>query len=484
MRYAPHAPVIPPGTPGLAPAGLDRASTSANPRPRVVRAGFAAAFAGCAVLLLTGCGAGSGAETLKQSGPTLGPADFFDASAEVVEVTTGKPMLAVTSANTVGPFSASEGLLDVTAFPGTPDENRNNSEGLSVAAGRLPTARALQETGAVAGGGTSGAASEARATLVDVKVGDINGKPVYANAFLDDIADQLKAQTSTLRRDEWRTFAKEQIETKLTLQIRDELLRAEAVSNFSPEQRQGFFSFMRGVQQRVESQNQGSRAATDARLEATEGMSLDQYMRKREQEELIGFQLREKIDKRVSIPWRDIKQEYDRYFDTFNPAPRARFRLIQVANESPAALAAFEAARANGVAPAEIAADKAINRYKPQVGGLEEREIKGDRATATLFGNEALNTAARTMAVGELVGPIAVGETVSFLFLEAVVEKSRTLYEAQMDIESVLRRRRSAEATERYIANLRARAVVSSTQEMTRELLAVATARFWPTTQP
>ncbi len=433
-----------------------------------VVAGIGMCFALATVI---GCSLGGEAEALRTGGPALSPGEFIDSSVEVVETGTPPPLLAVTPANTTGPFAASGGILDVTTIPGNPAE-----AAMAAVAARVPGAGDALDTGAVAVRGSGTSEGTIGVSLVDVKVGDINGKPVYANAFLDDLADQLRAERVRMRREEWRRFAKTQIDEKLNLQIRDELLRAEAVNNFTPEQKQGFFSFMRGVQQRIESQNQGSRSATDARLEQTEGMSLDQYMKKREQEELIGFQLREKIDRRVSIPWRDIKQEYDRYFDAFNPPPKARYRLLQV---MPANQSAYDTARADGIDFAKIAADKSINRYKPEVGGLEEREIKGDRATAALFGNEGLNIAARSMSPGEIAGPIAVGETQSYLYLEAIVEKTRSLYDAQMDIESIMRRRRSGELTDRYIANLRERASISSVSEMSAELLDVATRRYW-----
>jgi hypothetical protein len=315
--------------------------------------------------------------------------------------------------------------------------------------------------------------------LVDVKVGDINGRPVYANTFLDDMADQLRAEAARMKFPEWQKFAKDKIDEKLNREIRDELLRAEAVGNFSPEQKQGFLSFMKSVQERVQSQSLGSRAAADERLESTEGMSLDQYMKKREQEELIGFQLREKIEKRVSVPWRDIKQEYDRYFDSFNPPPKAQFRLVQIPADKPDDIKAFEEKRAAGESFATLAADKTLNRYKPETGGLEEREIKGDRAKAGLFGNEALNAAARTISPGETVGPIKVGDNQAWLSLDSIIEKNRTLYDAQMDIESILKRRRAAEATDKYIARLRERASISSSKDMTSQLLTVAESRFW-----
>jgi hypothetical protein len=426
---------------------------------------------------LWACGPGGSAETLAKSGPALSPGDFVDPSIEVIPAETAR-VAPVTPANTIGPLAATGGIFDVTALPGRPGQ-------FDSAAGAVGSIPALAPPGAVPMTAPPAVAREpgeavSPPALIDVKVGDINGKPIYANSFLDDMADQLRAETQRMDRREWIAFAGEKITEKLNLQIRDELLRAEAVNNFSPEQRQGFFAFMQTVQRRIESQSQGSRAAADERLEATEGMSLDQYMKKREQEELIRFQLGEKIDKRVAVPWRDIKQEYDRFYDTFNPAPKARFRLLQIPKDNPTALAAFDSARAAGTSLEEIAKDKSINRYKPETGGLEERDIKGERAKVSFFGNDALNNAARTINTGELAGPFAVGDNQAYLYLEEIVTRSRSLYDAQMDIEAVLRRRRTAQATQEYIDRLRERGNVTDLASMQRELMQVADGRFWP----
>ncbi len=429
------------------------------------------------LIFLWGCGSGGSAETLGKGGPALTPADFVDTSIEVVQAT-NSPVSPVTPANTISPFAASGGILDVTAVPGRPDQIDSAATSLRAATNAVPRSD-VSLANAPTVQGAAGQPISAPA-LIDVKVGDINGKPVYANSFLDDMADQLRAETQRMNRREWITFAGEKISEKLNLQIRDELLRAEAVNNFSPEQRQGFFAFMQNVQRRIESQSQGSRAAADERLEATEGMSLDQYMKKREQEELIRFQLGEKIDKRVAVPWRDIKQEYDRFYDTFNPAPKARFRLVQIPKDNPTALAAFDSARAAGTPLEQIAKDKSINRYKPDTGGLEERDIKGERAKVSFFGNESLNSAARTISAGELAGPFEVGDNQAYLYLEEIVTRNRSLYDAQMDIEAVLRRRRSAQATQEYIDRLRERGNVTDISAMQRELMQVADGRFWP----
>jgi hypothetical protein len=147
-------------------------------------------------------------------------------------------------------------------------------------------------------------------------------------------------------------------------------------------------------------------------------------MKRREQEELIGFQLREKIEKRVSVPSRDIRQEYERFFETFNPPPRATFRLVQIPASKAEAVESFSKRLAAGESFATLASDATLNAYKPATGGLEEREIEGDRARGAFFGNEALNAAARTTAPGQVAGPIAVGDNSSWLFLESIEQKS------------------------------------------------------------
>ena len=177
---------------------------------------------------------------------------------------------------------------------------------------------------------------------------------------------------------------------------------AEALEGLEPEQKAGFFAFMRQVQDRIESQNMGSREAANERLIASEGKSLDSYMREEERRQLVDIQIREKIQKRVSVPWRDVRQEYDRFYETFNPPPRLFYRLIQIPKGNAEQLAEFQRLRDAGTPFEKIATDKNINRYKPDTGGLEERQLKGERAEASLFGNALLNKAAQTMAVGQV----------------------------------------------------------------------------------
>jgi len=317
--------------------------------------------------------------------------------------------------------------------------------------------------------------------MVDTKVGDINGKPVYANTFFASFEDRLRAEAALTTRDKWRISTARQIAEKLDKMIEGELLRAEALENFTPEQKQGFFAWMKGLQERVESQSQGSREAANERLEQTKGKSLDEYMRDEEQQQLVEFQVREKIQKRISVPWRDIKIEYERYYEALlNPPPKAMYRLVQIPTNKPEDIAEFTRLRERGTPFAEIAANKTLNRYKPETGGLEEREFKGERKDAEFFRDEKLNGAARTMQVGEVAGPFPIGDNQAYLGLDVIQQTTRTLYEAQVAIEMQMRERRIHQAQSKYVNRLRERASISSTPEMTRQLLVIADARYWP----
>ena len=317
--------------------------------------------------------------------------------------------------------------------------------------------------------------------LIDSKVGDINGRPVYAGVFLAPMAERLRAEANRLRRDEWRRLARERINEELTRFIENELLRAEAINALTP-------SRSRASSPSCVPSSSVCRARTwaAARPRAKHRRNTGHVARRipaRRQRQLITFQINEKIRKRVSVSRRDVELEYARYYDTFNPPPKAFFRLVQIPADNADDIAAFERLRAQGVPFAQIAGER-FNRYKPDSGGLEERIYTGERADAEFFGNADLNAAARTIAVGETAGPLTLGSSLAWLHLENIESRSMGLYEAQILIENTLRTTREREAKDRYVARLRQRASITDTDEMTRRLLAIAEARFYPPGMP
>lgn len=398
-------------------------------------------------LVLAGCESDGG-----RSKARLAPSEFALLSTDAViepDPSTIPPPGEVT-----GPISASEGILDVKAIPGPP-----------------PVARV--EASPVEG-----------AALVEATVGSINGKPIYASAFLEELSGTLTAKGEELvtrprGRELWRQAAAAEIRGKLDRTIEDELLRAEAMGNLAPEQRQGFFAFMQSLQREELSKSGGSMEAARRRVAETESLSLDQYLRQREQQALIRSELQRKVRRGVNVTWRDIKLEYDRTWANWNPDPLAVFRMVQIPASSAEDLQAFQTRLSAGEPFATLAA-LPLNRNDSAKGGERSVRFTGPQAEANFFANADLNTAARTLAPGQTAGPIALGQISAWLHLDRIEQTSVGLYEAQRKISDELFEAQVREEVMRYIGRLRERANMTSVEEMVARLLVVAEERYYP----
>jgi parvulin-like peptidyl-prolyl isomerase len=344
------------------------------------------------------------------------------------------------------------------------------------------------------------AAAQADATVVgapmviDSKVGDINGRAIYASAFLEDMGARLRAQAMEFgkqtvsqrmnpvearaeARAAWEDLARKIINIKLEDELETELLRAEAAASFSPEQKQGFVYFMQSVQRDLYSDNRGSRSMAGEKLSAEEGQTVDQYLKNRELRELVGFQLQRKVYRRINISWRDIQLEYDKRTELYSPPPKATFRLILPVEGVTAE--SIEARLKAGEAFATLAADPKVNSYLADKGGAEERTFKTKQANAELFGPPDVNAAARLLKPGEWAGPLKAGRGIAFVMLDTLEISPSDLYDLQLKIEDALRRRTGDLARQRYIERLKERASFTSLKEMTNALAEFAVRRYF-----
>ncbi len=319
--------------------------------------------------------------------------------------------------------------------------------------------------------------------LIESKVGDVNGKPIFATAFLEPMAARLAAEAERMPRQEWIIWANRQIERGLTEIMQDELLRAEALSRLTPEQKQGFRAFLQGLRKDLASGASGSRTLAAKRLEETEGLTEDEFIAAREQQALVRTTLIRDIDNRVNVSWRDIEQRYQREFDVFNPAPTAVFRLIRISASDEDAIKQITDALERGEDFAAVAAESGSN-YKPEEGGLEEVSFEGPYAEAELFGGRILNEKARTLAPGEWTGPFEIGSFVGFLKLEDIHQESISLYDAQLIIyQQILAERRDNEL-KKFMNRLQERASFTELQDMRDRIFLVADRRYGRQDQP
>lgn len=313
--------------------------------------------------------------------------------------------------------------------------------------------------------------------LVDAKVGDINGRPVYAMRFLSELEDRLRAEAGRMSYVEWRRMAETEIRRRLDAMIEDELLRAEALASLRPEQRAGLMHWLDQQRRDLESRNYGSGMVASRRLEERLGQTTHEYLDRRKDEALIDHQFNQQIRRRVHVSWRDIRQEYERRWDEFNPDPTAVLRMIRVRSTNEDAVEEVSRALAGGERFEEVA-ERSFNTFNRTTGGLTEQTFSGPYSEAELFRIDSLNELAWSLSEGTWGGPVEVRGFTHWLKLERIVRQSAPLYQAQLPLQRQIQQRRLAMRRAMYVGGLRERASFTSVDEMVSRLIEIAEERY------
>lgn len=434
--------------------------------------------AGMVLALIGGC---AGDEAANRAG-SLSPADFTtggqfvvvavsplaraaratpgDAPAPVVNL--NQPGVAALPAgvDVVGPATASEGVGATVGTPGAP----------VLGAGEVPRVGPAQ--------------------FVDARVGDINGKPIFASQFFDVGTSTVEplgrrlAANAVLVRDKkmdvatWRSSAARDIALTLKGLVQDELFRAEAVASLTPEQRQGLFSFLQTIQEDLRRESGGSREAARRRIEE-EGLTTEEYLRRREELALIGEQLHTKVTRRVNVTWRDINQAYyGRMHDQFNPPLQYIYRLIIVDGADEAAKNTVTSELAAGKPFAEVAS-LPLNGSRAATGGLQTpRAVEGDKNSVKFFPSAELDSAAHSLKPGETAGPITLGSQLAWLNFDSIVDGHKNIYDAQLEIYAAIFNSRLGTEQNKYYNQLLSHASITSLEEMNSRLIQIAQERY------
>lgn len=336
--------------------------------------------------------------------------------------------------------------------------------------------------------GDGGAATEAVGAVYDAKIGDINGRPIIASRFLEDLMPRLRAlaiETEADGRAAWREEARDVIGRKLDGMIRDEVLYREGRSRNPDFNEQGLLFYVDYVRQQVIRQSGGSATLAEQNLMEQEGKNMEQFLSSIERQRVIKDVLDIVAEDYAPVSWLDIQNEYQKRYKTFNPDPSVFFRLILPTGEEAAAEVAVRLA--GGEAFESVAGDAGVNSFSPERGGLFSAEgttITVPIGEATLINDAALNAALVGLEAGEWAGPIERTRGGSgFVMLERVVQESMPLesQSVQINIERFLKQQRSEQALERFVMRLRERANLGPErfEELVGLILSVAETRVF-----
>ena len=356
-----------------------------------------------------------------------------------------------------------------TLTPTTPPE-KNQASGAEPQAGAHAQSPDVGTASTQAGADSAQSVPLQPADLieVDAKVGDLNGKPIQASSWLAPMAARLRAESAGKNRQQWRKFAAKQISSRLVTELSDELYLAEARASLTPEQKTGLRVFLSRFERGLVSSNYGSATRTEEYLEQTQGQSLEEAKRDRERTVLITEQLRKVVWNRVQVSSRDIRNEYERQAKKYHPKAHAVFLLIRIRADDKDGIQIISDRLA--VVPFPIVVKDGRNLSKEPL----EKELEGDYATSPLFGPKALQDAAAALTPGQWAGPIEVGSSVYWVYLDRIDQKSISLYDAQLELRTEITAKRREEEARRYLLKLFNRAGIRGMDQLIYKLVDIA----------
>ncbi|MBC8309188.1 MAG: hypothetical protein H8E83_01585 [Planctomycetes bacterium] len=160
------------------------------------------------------------------------------------------------------------------------------------------------------------------ALTVEALVGQINGRPIYANNVLDPIADELAAASEQMERPEFSASIRAALysETEqMGVVLREgrvydivmyDLLLSEALSGMTIQQSYGLISIIGQMRSHLASAQGGSQSQLRENLSTKMGVSVDEFLEFQREKILIDDLRRQKIKPKVNVTWRDIQREF------------------------------------------------------------------------------------------------------------------------------------------------------------------------------
>jgi hypothetical protein len=363
-------------------------------------------------------------------------------------------------------------------------ETDGEVEELEVTEESVPEPGGGNEIRQVGPAAVTSSAEVGRAWPVEGLVGQINGRPVFADEFLQPLESRLKEFAAMPDRVQGRMGFLRLVGERFDAFVDNELVISESESQLSEGQRQGLFAWLRSMQETEIAERGGNRAAAEESLREDLGMSIDEFLAQRKDEALAATILQRKVRPRTIVAWRDLEQEYRRRANEFAPPPTVLIGRIRLGSEADAAkVAKVRELAAAGRTMVEIAGEIGIapealvwQTYQLPPGVALEPGIETFPLADTV--KEKL----RGLAIGAPSEPIEQrGFTVWLAILGVDAPEAKSIYdpEVQLFLRSVVSGERAGIERFRYIRSLRSRWVTDDIDEIESRLVQVALDRYW-----
>ena len=308
-------------------------------------------------------------------------------------------------------------------------------------------------------------------------VGQINGRPVFADEFLLPLEDRILRIVAERPLAQAVRDVDRLVVLRFDEYINSELIIAEAESMLSAEQQQGVLAWLTSVQEQTITDRGGTRDSAANSIEDEFGISLDEFIAQRRSVALAQDLLRKRVQPRAIVSWRDVEQAYRRNYATYNPPATIRIGRLRFHRERQSE----EVEEATRLFGEGLDFSTVCERLKIADGGewleieLPENGIEGTSLATAVKSRLDLE------APGTVTDSLEQGVFVSWFSVIGVEKQpGRSLFDplVQLSLEGELAGLRYAQEQDRYLASLKDRWVAGDIDQMRKRLLLIARIRY------
>ncbi|MCI0362513.1 MAG: hypothetical protein L0Y44_10100 [Phycisphaerales bacterium] len=323
--------------------------------------------------------------------------------------------------------------------------------------------------------GREGSVETGKPVIIESLVGQVSGRPIFADSLLEPIADQLRRESERLTTQQFVQQAAQIVNARLNEVVLSELFLAEAQAALTPQQQQGLLAFLKAFRERTLAEGFGSLSQRERELQQEQGISVDEYVELERNRVLIANLINEKIEPRVIVSWKDVQREYERRKAEFNPPAKVTLRRIRLSNDQPQEIERVKSRLAAGDDFASVAESAGESN-----GGLWDADFPiGPGGISDIDINEAYKPYLSGLSAGQTTEAIEHDGRTIWLHIDKIDQPApRGLYDLQRQLAEELYFRRRAEQRDRYIKSLFDKGIYSELEEMSRRVLLVALMRY------
>lgn len=312
--------------------------------------------------------------------------------------------------------------------------------------------------------------------IVDALVGQINGKPIFAQDILEPIEDQLQIAGNELNQSSFKEVALGLVSGQLEDVLISELLLSEAKAGMSVEREQGLIATLQQMKEHLASKQGGSQRALAQQIMTEQEKTIEEFLDSEQQQVLIYNYIKDKISSRIQVTWRDVERAWERHGSNFETKGSVTIGRIRIPVEDEELLVSVNEKFDQGISFEVVATDLGL----ADGGRWDSFELGEDGIGGTDLGDE-IASLILTLDIGEVGGPILIGSNQYwFSIIDLQLPAKGSIWDplTQMQIRGSLVQIEQKLEHDRHLESILADGSFDELEAMVRHVTRVAMSRY------